>query len=248
MKVRLRFLVLFASFALVLPVGVLAHAQESDASQVKRDEEAALDLARLVRPLDSAEIEVRNAKVAFYAEGREDQDLKALEADYPGILDAMWEACEPILRRYSEQEDPALIARLSDLYVARLTRSEIDALIRFYSTPTGEKLVRTMYESADYRPILRASLDDRATTAEDIGEVQKNARGAVLKSVTEADHAALEDLGRSISLTKANALGAEVRQLMASWMNEPDSEMDAAIEAALLPAMEDYMAKATPAE
>ena len=238
---RLRHLFLAIILSATWPDPALAQAEA--ASQAQPGAEAAFKLATLVVPDDLADIEVRRAREAIYAGFRADEGLVELENEYPGLHDAMWHAVEPILRDYSAKSGPGLVARLRDLYAARLSREEIDAFIAFYSTPTGKRLIRTVYENADYAPFVEAGLADRATTAEDIGRVQQSARAAVAESLTEADRAALEELVRSISLTKANALSAEIRQITADWLNEPDPEMDALIEEAVVSAAERHMAK-----
>ena len=186
------------------------------------------------------------SREAFFAILKEDPDSKALESEYPGIYQDVWKAMEPVILKSVDDDMPKLWNRLARLYTERLTPAEIAGLRRFYATPTGQRMVRTMDEEADLAPMVEAitKSPDAPITTEVMRKSLAPARAAVVRQITPQDEAALTGLQKSISLPKLYALGAQVQRVTLEWMNEPDPEFDARLDALIEKRMERFMAEA----
>lgn len=204
---------------------------------------AAAALAEIVVPaerFDDLQVAVaRQGIVAAFA-----QEIGAdWQARYPGLLEAIWKDVEPELRRQSAKSRPVLMQRLAALYSARLTESEIRVLDRFYRSPTGQKMIRVMYEEADYTPILDDMLADEnaRVSTQALRRTHESGKARMLAQLTAEDEAALVRLGRSLPLAKMTSVGAEVQRTTASWINEPDPEGEERIAKVMEAAAARYM-------
>ena len=234
-----------AAAALAAPAYAQAPAAASPTAQEPSAE--ALALAQLIEPGgESVSVAVVAAKNGFMKLLSEDADARSLEEDYPGIYEAAWTAIEPVIRSSVEADTPKLWDKLARLYTARLTPQEIAGLRRFYSTPTGRKLLRTMQENADLMPIMQAAAESATSvvSAEAMQKAQAPGRAAAVRTLTPEDDAAVKQLSQSISLPKLYAIGAEVQRVTLAWMNEPDPELDARIEKVVEKEMTRFMAEA----
>lgn len=208
---------------------------------------AAMRLARLVQPEDQGNaVVIAAAREGFIKALAEDPGNAALEAQYPGIQQAVWAAMEPLLRESIPADIPKLWVRLARVYTERLTPPEIEGLHRFYSTPAGQKVIRAMNEEADLAPIIAsaAKSPDSTVSAEALAQAQAPARAAAARAIADGDEAVVAELAKVVPLPKLLALGVEVQRVTLEWMNEPDPEFDARLTAAIEETMTRYIADA----
>ena len=233
----------FAAFVLAAaapaaPTGaqVTAATPASIQARAERLAEAVTPRARFVA------LEVSGARQGFEAGVASDPDASAQDR---AMFKAVWAAAEPEFRRSSDAGYPALIAQLANVYAKRLNAAEIDALLHFYATPTGQKLIAAMYANVDLSPVLDefAGQEQPKVSAGAVAEVQDRARERAVEQITPADHPALEALGRSVDMAKMHAVAAEVQSLTMNWINKEDPEFDARLQKIMEKAMTDYMAK-----
>ena len=107
----------------------------------KADASAATRLARLIYPeaLNDAIVTYTIVHVvgpAYHA----DPNLRTLEADRPGIVDAMIAAMRPEFERGRREALPQLWAQTGAVYAAGLTPVELREAVGFYSSATGRRL------------------------------------------------------------------------------------------------------------
>jgi hypothetical protein len=230
----------------VLPLA--AHAQAPAAqAQAGQSDAAALALAKMVAPLEAhveAELELARTGVLKLPEAND--EARALEAEYPGIHQAMWTAMEPELRASLTSDLPKLWERLARVYKDMLSPPQMQALARFYATPTGQRMLHTIATEADPTPLVEAAfVDPESKISKEVFEKSNAAgRAAFVASLGEADRPALEQLGRIVPLARLNAVGARVQQVALEWINEEDPAADARLDAVVQPVVEKFMAEA----
>jgi len=220
-----------------------AAAQPAHVAQgVSRTTAAAL--AKVVAPMDlMVSIELEQARKAILALPTVDEDAKQLEAEYPGIYVALWTEIEPEMRRQTEADYPSYWAALEQLYLSRLTENEAEAVMRFFKSPTGQKLIRNMYGSVDAAPIFAEMVRTENYTVDEkqMKAMTDTAKAKAVQQIGPEDHADLWILMASIKHDKFQALGAETQKLTLDWVNKEDAEGDAKLSKMMEEAMERYM-------
>jgi hypothetical protein len=175
----------------------------------------------------------------------EDDDIRALEAEYPGIVHASWTEVRPVMADMLRHDVPRLWDVLAGIYERRLTVSQIEAATSFFASPTGRKVIALMNRNADLGPAMREVVaDDQAQVTE------KNYTGMVMSSaartVREMSAAEVAEMTRFTQSPAGLALQALIPEAKAAgvaWMNESDPEVEARFGKAIDKAMNDYMKK-----
>lgn len=128
-----------AGVAVLMVVGSPIHAQLAASLPPAAAEQAsATALAELVSPGDLLiPMEVELARQGLSLGFQSEPEGKQLVQEHPGIVNVLWAAIEPEVRKSAVEEQPRFIAELAKIYTDRLTPAEIEALRKFYSTATG---------------------------------------------------------------------------------------------------------------
>ena len=221
--------------------------QLGQAQGVSRATAAAL--ARVVAPIElMLPAEVEQSRKAILALPTLDEDAKGLEAEYPGIYAALWAEIEPVMRRDAEAGFPSYWAALERLYLSRLTENEAQAVMRFFQSETGQKLIRTMYGGLDATPMVADMVksDNYTIDEKQLKAMTDSAKAKAVKEIGPEDHGDLWILMASIKLDKFQALGAETQKLTLDWVNREDSEGDARLGKVMEEIMKRYMAAHPP--
>ncbi|MCW3846940.1 DUF2059 domain-containing protein [Sphingomonas sp. LB-2] len=170
-----------------------------------------------------------------------DPDMKAMEERYPGILKAMVEAMKPILIRHLRQALPSMWDRLGTFFAAELSEEDLRAAIAFYGSPTGTRMIELMAEGLDLGPMIGTMASDGyVVTEQNLSATARSAAVAVVGQLTPAQLQDADRFGRSPSGQRVLALRPRMMQIIADWSNAPSPEMDAEIEAAVIPVMERF--------
>jgi hypothetical protein len=182
------------------------------------------------------------AERAIVAIPQNDPEAKELEAQYPGIHAAMWSASKTELTRQMEADLPNLWSRLENVYMAELTESEIGALTHFYRTPTGQRMIKGLYENVDLTDAVAtmAGTADDAKVERAVDEASEAARRKTVAQL-QANPADLQALVAVVSVDRMKSVGAKVQQAMSDWFNADDSEGQKKIEAIMTAAAERYI-------
>lgn len=233
-----------------------APAPNEPPSQARPEDKAvsratAAALARVVAPIDVVvPAEVEQARKAILALPTMDEDAKQLEQEYPGLYAALWTAVEPEMRRQTEADYPNFWAALEEMYVARLTEREAQAVMAFFRSPTGQKLLRNVYGSFDATPMFADMVksDTAKIGPEQLQAVTDAAKAKAIQQMGPEDQATLLTLAASIDLKKFQALGAETQKVTLDWVNKEDPAGEAKLEKMMVEAMERYMAAHPPKE
>jgi hypothetical protein len=208
-------------------------------------------LARAVAPLETMlPLEMEQARKAIIALPTLDDDARQLEQDFPGIYAALWTAVEPEMRRTTEASYPGYWAALEQMYQARLTENEAQAVLKFFKSPGGQKLIRTMYGSFDTAPMVAemASSNNYTVNETQMKAATDAAKAKAVRQISDDDKADLLVLMASIDLAKFRAIGAETQKVTLAWVNREDPEGEAGLQKFMEQAMQGYMAAHPPKE
>jgi hypothetical protein len=145
---------------------------------------------------------------------------------------------------------PALQNRFAAFYAERFDPAEIDALIDFYGSLTGSKLIEGMYAGADINALLQSIGEDGTdpVTAEEVGKFSRSTVERIMPAFTAADRQALLDFAETPVFKKLSRNLADFQRLMADVANEPSPALDAEIERVVKRTIEDYFARAKAAD
>lgn len=237
---------LAAALALAAPASPAAPSPATPAQAPAAVSKAtAASLARTVAPADiTIALEVDHARKAILALPTIDEDARELEAEFPGIYAAMWAAIEPEVRRSTEADYPSYWAALENMYLARLSEQEAQAVLAFFRSATGQKLLRGMYGAMDTGPMLAEMVKTDSATI-DAKQMQSAVDAAKAKAVGQLgpeDEASLLTLVASMDLGKFRALGAETQKITLDWVNKEDPEGEEKLGKLMQDAMAKYMA------
>lgn len=219
------------------------------ASETSAKAKRALDLSKLLQP---RELVVESAMATLErdipAALRGDEDVDAMEAEYPGIIDAMLAAAMPELRAQVEASMPSLWTAFAKLYESRLSLEEIEAMHSFFSGPTGQKLLIAQHRNFASEAMIKDVLEneDGTVSAAALQQGKQAAMAEAQRTLTPEDKAVLMELIKSPLLLKMQQLGPEVQRLTLELINAPDPEGEARIEALMTEAAEAFIARSGP--
>lgn len=145
----------------------------------------------------------------------QDEDYQAeLEAIQPGLSAKLTERGKSELVALVAEQIPQMHDRLAALFAGNCTEEELKALIAFYSSPAGAKMIRsiTMSDSGG-----EAFDDEQLTTAEATSANREAAKEAV-KSLDGDEWLAAVRFSVSPAGRVVKALGPQVQAISADWM------------------------------
>ena len=212
--------------------------------------QAATELARLLAPRDTMiPLNMKWAEKSIEDLPKLDAEAGEFEREYPGVHQAMWLAAKDELRAQLESGLPDLWTRLEQLYLAEMTEPEIRALIAFYKTPTGKRLIEGMYGNSDLQPVIEsmATSEDGSISEQSVRAATEEAKR---KTVTAAniDPKDIMPLVGAMPLAKMRAVGEKVQQVTLEWVNKEDPEQQERINKLMLEAAERFTESKAPAK
>lgn len=209
--------------------------------------EAARRLAKLVNP-EQAQVDatLRMVDNSFIPAMSADEDVKAMEAEYPGLLRRIADDLKPVFIRHTRRILPAHIERYAEVYAANFSAEELDELYELYASPAGQRLVASMLENVSADSLLQEVVKDpdAPTSLAAVKADHDRARRAALKQVSDADKDAFAALIAKPYLSRMMALGPKLRKLEQELINEPDPALDAEIEQVIEKSITDFIAAA----
>lgn len=213
--------------------------------EVKAPSAEAMALARLMSPRDLLiEMEVREFDKNFVSSLRADADVKSLDDEYPGLIEAMHKASRGLVAEATARSVDKIHVAVSQLIDANFTPADISELSEFYRSPTGMKTIRQMAANADASKIYERAVqeDDFKLTAEQISsQLDENARKTAATFTPEETTQMVLFMAKPsfIKLAKAQP---DIQKLLADEFNAPDPEFDKQIETVMGAAVEQHLA------
>lgn len=227
-----------APAAAIAPTDLAPQVSESSA-------EAAIALARLMSPRELlVDMEVREFDKHFVPSLRSDPELKSMDDEYPGLLEAMHKASRGLVSQAMGRSVDQIHLSVAKLIETSFTPADIAELSDFYRSPVGQKTVRQMAASADAGQLYSQAVEgreSRLTEDQIAAQVHDNARKAVQTFTPEEQTEMLLFMARP-SFGKLARAQPQIQRILAEEFNAPDPEFDRQVEQAMGSAIERHIA------
>lgn len=169
-------------------------------------------------------------------------ELTEMESEYPGIMSDIGDAILPIINQSMRSRLPALQERQAALYAKTFDASELDYLISFYGSPTGQKMIKTVMDNLSPDEMIKEGASN--PNFEISGDTAlKDLRRTAINidwKFTPEDERALRMFQLSSAFPKLQRVAGQTQQIMLDWSDESAPGEDEAIEAALTKVIEQY--------
>lgn len=165
-----------------------------------------------------------------------DPDMTEIEIEHPGVGMEMAKATLPIINKYLRQRLPDLHARQSALYRANFSESELNTLIEFYSSATGQKMIAVMLEQLKPDAMMKeakGSEDYRISADSALKDISRTVP-SIVDSLDDTDIKALNALMETGLLPRLQKIAQQTQQIALDWMNESAPGEDEEIEDAAI--------------
>jgi hypothetical protein len=225
------------------PAAFPARAQQAPAAIDPVRQKLGNDLARLLNSEESTiTVSERGISDAMPKAMMADPNVKALETQYPGIVDAMVAAMKPILMGHIRSSMPELWTLVGDFYAANLSEADLRAALAFYGSPTGRRIIDLMSAGIDMGPML----DDMVSSGK-YEVTESNLKSSVMPAaarlpgkLTPAEMQATIRFGTSAEGQRVVALTPRVSKLVADWSNKPAPAIEAQLDKVLAAVVEKF--------
>lgn len=198
-------------------------------------------LAEIVAPRETLlQLNLHWAERAILDMPTHSEDSSVLESEFPGIHRAMWSAAEPELRRQVEADIPNLWGRLAEVY-GNLTHTELQGLVRFFRTPTGQRVITGLYGNLDLAPAIPAIVSDDEGRVDEALDAAEQAATRKTVEQLKPDESDIQILMTAITVEKLQALGVQAKAATDAWFKDEDPDQQAKIDALVAGAAERYM-------
>jgi hypothetical protein len=233
------------SLAIAAPPAFAAALSPASGAQPSEAARSAAELAKLVHPIELA--------VATAAEGSDRYLVQAMlkqpafadmEKQYPGIMATMYQAGRPFMLEVERRNAHKVQQVLAELYQAELSINDLGAIRRFFSTGTGQKIVRGMFNpvSVKHTADVIARDPEADVSAGVLAGIQERTARQMAATMTAEDEKNADEFLRSSAGAKMKALTPQVQARVAQVVNTEDPELQSQIDSAMLAAAERFMA------
>ena len=236
-------LLLALSLAIAEPSGAAASAALQ--SQLKPVSARAMALSRMLNPeREMRQVTERGFDAGFAAGKAADPAAAAVYAEHPGLEETIRVAGRKAVAANLDRIIANAQAKFARFYDERLTQDELQEMILFYGSPTGQKVVAGMYAGLDMTQLVQRMGPDgeRDISGSDVGALNRATVVRILPSFTAADRTALLKFSTTPTFVKLRSILPDFQGLVASVANQPDPLLNAAIEKEVGKAVEEFLA------
>ncbi len=218
------------------PIALSAAAAPASAGQAADAARSAAELAKLVHPIDLAvATAAEGADRYLLAEMLKQPNFADLEKQYPGIMAAMYQAGRPLMLEVERRNAGRVQEVLAAFYQAELTAAEIDAIRGFFSSATGQKITRGMFNPAGIKGVAEVvARDPEAPVAVDtLAAIQTQIAERMAASVTAEDTQIAARFMSTAAGAKMQDLVPRMQAKMAQIVNESHPDLQGQIDSAM---------------
>lgn len=197
--------------------------------------EDALELARLLNPPEPIiALAGRSFDQAFNKGLESEGGGEALEKEFPGLVEALRQATRDATLADLRGDMPAIHRRYARFIAEHFTSEETSELIGFYRSPTGAKIVQAKFSNIDLSGVVDRLADDpdAKLLTDDLKKMNEGVMPAIWKGMSADDIRAVVTFGLRPVARKLRSAAPAMAAIETEIANEPDPELDAAIEAA----------------
>lgn len=205
--------------------------------------EDALELAQLLNPPGPLiAIATRTFDQAFDKGLGSGEEIEKLEKEHPGMVAELRRVTREATLADLKADMPAIHRRYARFYASSFTPEELAELTAFYRSPTGAKIIEAKFASIDTSDMVNRLSDnpDAKMTAGDVTAINEGAATGVWKGLAADDIVKLMAFGMRPVAQKLKNVAPQIAQIEAEIANEPDPELDAAIDDAMAKVFERY--------
>lgn len=177
---------------------------------------------------------------------RSDPTFDQMEAEFPGLFQALKTAWKPVFLKSSAEVLPLYRAELSQLYQDNLTLAEARQVLAFFGSPEFQAFIASARSNIDY-----------ANTAETLLASDQLTGGALRKDMLAAGARTADQMTKAqqsrIAVFFASPVGQKLvtlrnrkLQIDVKWANYVSPEMEEEIERITIEAMVNHIAKTDP--
>lgn len=242
---------------LALPAGAAQPEPSVAANQVivGQPDQATLNAGiRLATVLNPEDLMVAAEKRGFEEELipalRKHEDYVALEAKYPGIIDEVAMRMRPLLEEYGRASMPQRLQQMGLFFAQRFSRVELEDMLAFYTSPTGQRLIRAMFANASMQGIVDEAIADpeQQTSIDAVNQIFASSLNALPKALIESDRPVLRELMRKPWFARIRAVAPEMRQLQQQMINEPDPAFEGRLDQVITETIENFIEQSEQSE
>ena len=244
MRMRLS-LVVKAAALVLLPVA-LPPIPASATSAPTPQADAAAALAREIHPIELAVATgVEGIDRFLVAAMLKQPEIAEMEKQHPGIVKAMYAAARPFMVEGERHNAVKVQEALAELYRSQFSVEEQRQLLAFYSSASGRKIVRGMFNVEALSNTMDAIASDPQSgiTSETAIVTQAQALGHLAAVLTPEDEKAAADFMATAAGKKLNGLTGKVRALVLGIVNAENPQLQAKVNAAMGAVYEQYTKK-----
>jgi len=231
--------------ALMIAAPVSAMAPADAAPQAAQAATQAIELAGLMSPSDLlVDMEVREFDKHFVPSLRSDPELKSLDDQYPGLIEAMHKASRGLVAEAMGRSVEKIHAAIAKLIETSFTPADIVELANFYRSPIGLKTVQQMAASADAGQVYRHAVsdDEFKLTEDQIASQLKESAHKAAQTFTPDEQTEMMLFMAKPSFGKLAKAQPQIQKILATEFNAPDAEFDRRVEQAMGAAVEQHIA------
>ena len=237
--------------ACLLAASIPAAAQVAPAPSAIGDLEqrkaAGLRLAQLLYPLELQVGVGKNIlRNQFAPTLMKDPNFKAMEAEFPGLLEALVTELEPVFTQWITAELPGYHRGIGDFYGSNFALGELQEIHRFFSTPTGRKISQGVQMNLKIDSVMAEAVGnpDAPTTKEAVESDLATTVAETLKAIDKSDEPELMRFGSAPWFPKLKAFRPKLIAFETEFMNRPAPKFEAEITKIMEKTMEKFLAEA----
>jgi hypothetical protein len=236
-----------ACLAFVPASGVAQPTPPSPTTDLDQRKAQGLRLAQLLYPEElQVGAGINLLRTQFGPSLLKDSAVKALEAEHPGLIDAIVAELEPVFKRFIVGALPDYHRGIGDLYGANFSTSELTEIHRFFSTPTGKKISQGVQINMSMESVMDEAVSNPDAPATS-GAIDSDHRATVakaLKSIDKSDTAELLRFGSASWFPKLKSFRPKLLAFETEFMNRPSPELEAEIGKVMDKTMQRFIAAA----
>lgn len=209
--------------------------------------EAARRLARLLNP-EQAQVDatVRMIDSSFIPALAADENVRAMEQNYPGMLKRIGTDLKPLFEQHTRRILPQFIEGYAAIYAADFSADELNDLYGLYSSPPGQRLLATMMANLSMDSLVKEAVSspDAQSSLSAVRADHDRSVAAAAKQISDEDKKAFAMLMTKPYFPRMLLVGPKLRKLEQDMINEPDAALDAEIEAVIEKSITEHIAAA----
>lgn len=206
----------------------------------------AMVVARLMSPRDLLiAMELREYDKNFVASLRSNSELKSLDDEFPGLIDAMHKASRDLVGEATGRTVDRIHMAVARLIETDFTAAEIAELSDFYRSQIGQKTIHQMAASSDTSQLYQQAVEDPdfKLTEKQIAGIVRDSAQKTAESFTAEEQTQMILFMAKRSFLKLAKVQPAIQKILADAFNAPDPEFEKRIDEAMATAIDQHIVR-----